>query len=162
MKILLIVAAMAFGLAATEPASAGAAAPNAAGLADRSAVIPAIAGGPMLGQAPSANLMLVQRRERARRRAYRRGFRRGRRAERRNWRRGRYYGRRYDRDDWDGPGLGAALTLGLVGALVASGIDRAAAEDRIARCESQFRSFDRSSGTYTTYGGETRVCPYLR
>jgi hypothetical protein len=30
-----------------------------------------------------------------------------------------------------------------------------------ARCEAEFRSF-RADGTYTTYGGEQKVCPYLR
>jgi hypothetical protein len=34
--------------------------------------------------------------------------------------------------------------------------------DAIARCEATFRSFDRATGTYTTYEGETRLCPYLR
>lgn len=32
----------------------------------------------------------------------------------------------------------------------------------VARCEAEFRSFNRRTGTYTTYGGETKVCPYLR
>lgn len=34
--------------------------------------------------------------------------------------------------------------------------------DDVARCASRFRSFNASSGTYTTYDGETRLCPYLR
>ena len=29
------------------------------------------------------------------------------------------------------------------------------------RCAASFRSFDPRSGTYVTYGGETRICPYL-
>jgi hypothetical protein len=29
------------------------------------------------------------------------------------------------------------------------------------RCAAEYRSFDRETGTYVTYGGEVRVCPYL-
>ena len=29
-------------------------------------------------------------------------------------------------------------------------------------CEETFRSFDRRTGTYVTYDGERRLCPYLR
>lgn len=35
-------------------------------------------------------------------------------------------------------------------------------DDAVARCASQFRSFDVRTGTYTTYEGEVRLCPYLR
>lgn len=34
-------------------------------------------------------------------------------------------------------------------------------EAALDRCEEQFRSFDRRTGTYTTYDGEKRLCPYL-
>ncbi len=34
--------------------------------------------------------------------------------------------------------------------------------DDVARCASQFRSFNVRTGTYITYGGEERLCPYLR
>lgn len=34
--------------------------------------------------------------------------------------------------------------------------------DAIARCASQFRSFNANTGTYITYEGEERLCPYLR
>lgn len=30
------------------------------------------------------------------------------------------------------------------------------------RCARRFRSFERDSGLYTTYGGQTKLCPYLR
>ncbi len=33
--------------------------------------------------------------------------------------------------------------------------------DAMQRCAETFRSFDPSTGTYVTYGGETRTCPYL-
>lgn len=33
--------------------------------------------------------------------------------------------------------------------------------DGMDRCAATFRSFDPRSGTYVTYGGETRRCPYL-
>jgi hypothetical protein len=32
----------------------------------------------------------------------------------------------------------------------------------VARCAAQFRSFNPRTGTYTTYGGEVRLCPYLQ
>ncbi len=34
--------------------------------------------------------------------------------------------------------------------------------DAVARCASRFRSFRVDTGTYVTYGGEERLCPYLR
>jgi hypothetical protein len=33
--------------------------------------------------------------------------------------------------------------------------------DGMQRCSETFRSFDPVTGTYVTYGGETRVCPYI-
>lgn len=61
-----------------------------------------------------------------------------------------------------GWGAGAAIVGGVVaGALIADAA-RGASYSDIERCEATYRSFDRSSGTYTTYGGETRLCPYLR
>ena len=35
-------------------------------------------------------------------------------------------------------------------------------DDAVARCASRFRSFNPRSGTYVTYEGEERLCPYLR
>lgn len=32
----------------------------------------------------------------------------------------------------------------------------------IDRCSRRFRSFERRTGLYTTYGGEKKLCPYLR
>jgi hypothetical protein len=91
---------------------------------------------------------------------------RGRRGYRGRDYRGRgYYGdrrsyrrdRRRSRNRAIGLGIGAAV----VGAAIASS---AARSDRGAmqRCADTYRSFDWNSGTYTTYGGETVVCPYLR
>jgi hypothetical protein len=37
----------------------------------------------------------------------------------------------------------------------------AAAGDAMSRCAKAFRSFDPATGTYVTYGGEVRRCPYL-
>lgn len=34
--------------------------------------------------------------------------------------------------------------------------------DAVARCASRFRSFNVRTGTYVTYEGEERLCPYLR
>jgi hypothetical protein len=33
--------------------------------------------------------------------------------------------------------------------------------DGMQRCAESFRSFDPATGTYVTYAGETRPCPYL-
>lgn len=58
---------------------------------------------------------------------------------------------------------GAAIIGGVAAALIAGAIRDGRARDYdIERCERRFRSFDPTTGTYTTYGGETRVCPYLR
>lgn len=38
----------------------------------------------------------------------------------------------------------------------------AAQDEAMERCAAQFRSFDPETGTYTSYSGETVVCPYLR
>jgi hypothetical protein len=35
-------------------------------------------------------------------------------------------------------------------------------DDAVARCAARFRSFNPRTGTYVTYGGETKLCPYLR
>jgi len=39
--------------------------------------------------------------------------------------------------------------------------DADASSDAMQRCAETFRSFDASTGTYVTYDGETRICPYL-
>lgn len=85
----------------------------------------------------------------------------------RNWDR-RYDGRRHwRRDRWSrgvGPFLGGLATGAIIGG-AARGYGSGTAgvgSDAYARCSERFRSFDPRTGTYTTYGGETRVCPYLR
>ena len=40
--------------------------------------------------------------------------------------------------------------------------ERAYGDDAVARCASRFKSFDPRTGTYVTYDGEERLCPYLR
>lgn len=35
-------------------------------------------------------------------------------------------------------------------------------DDAVERCEARYRSFDRRTGTFMTYGGERKLCPYLR
>jgi hypothetical protein len=79
----------------------------------------------------------------------------------RDWRRRHYRRHRRDYDDW-GLNPGAFIALGIAGAL----IERGMSEDRVGgameRCASEYRSFEYETGLYTTYGGEKRVCPYLR
>ena len=74
---------------------------------------------------------------------------------RRHWEGNRhYYGR-----DWN---PGAYIALGLIGALVDSGMSESHARSAMQRCDDRFRSFEWDTGLYTTYGGEKRLCPYLR
>jgi hypothetical protein len=62
-----------------------------------------------------------------------------------------------------GPGPGAIIGGIIAGTLIAAAISEGRAhEDDIARCEYEFRSFDRRTGTYINRYGEERVCPYLR
>jgi len=63
-----------------------------------------------------------------------------------------------------GPGAAAAIFGGIIaGAIIASSIREGRAEERdIRRCEDEFRSFDRRTGTYINRYGDERVCPYLR
>jgi len=63
-----------------------------------------------------------------------------------------------------GRGAGAAILGGIIaGALIAGAVREGRAEERdIRRCEREFRSFDRRTGTYINRYGDERVCPYLR
>ncbi len=62
-------------------------------------------------------------------------------------------------------GLGAAILGSIMSQQRAQGHGRAAYEAELEaaarRCAQRFRSFDWESGTYVTYGGEVRLCPYL-
>ncbi len=62
-------------------------------------------------------------------------------------------------NDWN---PGAAIALGVIGSLVASGVSESEARSDVRRCEERYRSFEPDTGLYTTYGGEKRLCPYLR
>jgi hypothetical protein len=67
---------------------------------------------------------------------------------------GEYYGDdNYDADE--GPAVIAAAP-----ADAEAGVDEDASG--VALCQDRFRSFDPATGTYTTYEGETVLCPYLR
>jgi hypothetical protein len=82
----------------------------------------------------------------------------------RGWkgRHGRRHGRRGHRrhdNDWN-PGV--AIGLGILGALIAEGHSESYARSAMQRCDDRFRSFEWDTGEYTTYGGEKRLCPYLR
>ncbi len=94
--------------------------------------------------------------------------------------RGGGYGRGWG--GW-GPGIGLGIGAGLVaGAIIADRAYRPRAGyyydeyeyegpyyypsdyrgDPRRLCAQNFRSFEWNTGLYTTYGGEKRVCPYLR
>ena len=81
----------------------------------------------------------------------------------RGWRGGYGYGRRpYRRGYRRGYGAGALIGGIIAGTLIAAAIRQGRARDNdVRRCAYEFRSFDPETGTYITYEGEERVCPYL-
>ena len=81
----------------------------------------------------------------------------------RGWRRGYGYRRGpYRRGYRRGYGAGALIGGIIAGTLIAAAIrERRAGDDDMRRCAYEFRSFDPVTGTYITYEGEERVCPYL-
>jgi hypothetical protein len=81
--------------------------------------------------------------------------RRDHRGDRRNYRR---YNRRHDNDI----NPGAFIALGIVGALIDQGLNENEARSAMQRCDNRFNSFEWDTGRYTTYGGDRRLCPYLR
>jgi hypothetical protein len=62
---------------------------------------------------------------------------------------------RYGRD------LAIGLGLGILGAATAPRAYGYYGDAR-GRCAARFRSFEWDTGLYTTYGGDKRLCPYLR
>ena len=68
----------------------------------------------------------------------------------------------------DAGDFGAGVAVGVIGSLIAQGVAEERArrvrdeEWRWRKCDRKFRSFEWDTGMYTTYGGERRVCPYLR
>jgi hypothetical protein len=78
----------------------------------------------------------------------------------RDWRRRHWRShRRHYHDDWN---PGAFIALGVLGALVNQGYSENRARSAMQRCDDRFRSFEWDTGLYTTYGGDKRLCPYLR
>jgi len=87
-------------------------------------------------------------------------------------RRGRYRGR-YSGRRWGPPPAryyyaprrnNAGVIIGsiIAGALIAAAVQEGRArESDKERCAARFQSFDWETGTYFTYDGEERVCPYL-
>lgn len=73
----------------------------------------------------------------------------------RHWHRHRHH---YD-NDWNS---GAYIALGVIGALMQHGLSENAANSAMQRCANTYRSFEWDTGLYTTYGGQKRLCPYLR
>jgi hypothetical protein len=76
-------------------------------------------------------------------------------------RRGRHRGHR--RHHHGGHGAAGIIGAIIAGTLIAAAIQEGRADDDdMERCAEEFRSFDWETGTYITYDGEERVCPYLR
>ena len=95
---------------------------------------------PKPGIAKDENITKIQRRGRGWRRGY--GYRRG------------PYRRGY--------GAGALIGGIIAGTIIAAAIREGRARDHdMRRCAYEFRSFDPVTGTYITYEGEERICPYL-
>ncbi len=74
-------------------------------------------------------------------------------------------------------GLAIGLGVGIIGGLIAADAYRSApayadeeevydappsSGDPREQCAREFRSFDWDSGSYTTYSGERKLCPYLK
>jgi hypothetical protein len=79
-------------------------------------------------------------------------------------RRGRGH-RHHRRRHRGGDGWGAAGIIGAIvaGTIIAAAIQEGRADERdMERCAEEYRSFDWETGTYITYDGEERICPYLR
>lgn len=94
----------------------------------------------------------------------------------------RRWGGGYGRRHYGGRGVALGLGAAIVGGIIANEIYRPRAgyyyddyaydgpyyrPSRYAGsgrelCAQNFRSFEWNTGLYTTYGGEKRVCPYLR
>jgi len=68
----------------------------------------------------------------------------------------------------DAGDFGAGVAVGVIGSLIAQGVAEERARRyrseqwRWNRCAREFRSFNPNTGLYTTYGGQKRLCPYLR
>ncbi|KUO53908.1 MAG: hypothetical protein APF80_17110 [Alphaproteobacteria bacterium BRH_c36] len=88
--------------------------------------------------------------------AARRTIRRGRIVRRGLTPRHRYYRRRALNR-----GIGVAIGIGII-ALIARESANSAFQAAMRRCARDYRSFDWETGTYVTYGGDIRLCPYLR
>lgn len=55
------------------------------------------------------------------------------------------------------------IGLGIAGAVLHHGLSSGAyGSSAMNRCAQRFRSFEWDTGYYTTYGGQRRLCPYLR
>ena len=86
------------------------------------------------------------------------------RLRRREWNRGERR-RHWDRDGHrynNRINPGAFIALGVIGALINSGVSESHARSAMERCDARFRSFEWDSGLYTTYDGDRVLCPYLR
>ena len=66
---------------------------------------------------------------------------------------------RRNRDSWLALGIGSAIVGGMLAARNTPSYSYA--QSAWDRCAAQFRSL-RPDGTYTTFSGEQRLCPYLR
>ena len=66
-----------------------------------------------------------------------------------------------------GRNIGVGIGIGVLGAIIASEAYRSSpyyydGGDPRGACAQEYRSFEWNTGMYTTFGGERRLCPYLR
>lgn len=57
---------------------------------------------------------------------------------------------------------GAWIAVGIIAALIAEGMAYDDIDYAMQRCAERYYSFDWRTGTYITYDGRERLCPYLR
>ncbi|MBU2583677.1 MAG: BA14K family protein [Alphaproteobacteria bacterium] len=58
-------------------------------------------------------------------------------------------------------GIGIGIGIGIV-AIIAKHAAHSEFQAAMRRCARDYRSFDWETGTYITYSGDVRLCPYLR
>ncbi|NJM35497.1 MAG: BA14K family protein [Rhodomicrobium sp.] len=75
---------------------------------------------------------------------------------------GRHHRRHWHRHHDHDYNPGAYIALGIIGSLIERGLSEGAARSAMQRCDDRYRSFEWDTGYYTTYGGDKRLCPYLR
>lgn len=59
-------------------------------------------------------------------------------------------------------GIAIGVGIAIVGIIASQSVKSASFRAAMRRCALRYRSFDWETGTYVTYDGRVRLCPYLR